>query len=491
MSILSRLAVPFLFAVAALGLSSCHSAAYYYYKFPQYTYAGRPVPNSKLAQRVMISTSSNGTSGYLAIVDAYRDIRSNVENTVPTFSISGYSAGMPTTIFNFPAELIGYVYSSVDGGLVKINYTTEAAAGSQGSFQAGQNSIAVPPTFSRIYGAEETAGILEIIDFLTPSGTYYLNIPNVYKVVTNKGDTVTLAMVRNSNTVYRIFKLNLAQYPDSQTAINATGAVDCQPQINPVYCAVAVPGTFDRPTNVYYSLDGTTAYVLNCGPECGDTTPGATASITLLQQGPLNNNVIPSSPVQPNPQITNFPVPGGATVALSDGTTLYVAGQQLQPDGLFEGFLSTINQATNTVTGTYPISDGTHTKMLFADNNTLWIGSQYCATGERQKLGLNYNCLTRVVLGGATLSPQIIPNVTPGSATSTVAYPNQDDNLWYYGNLTGLCWVQNFNKVYTAYGGQVHIFSTVDGSEIDNSLVAVQGTALDVAYMDALSDDAD
>jgi hypothetical protein len=38
--------------------------------------------------------------------------------------------------------------------------------------------------------------------------------------------------------------------------------------------------------------------------------------------------------------------------------------------------------ATNTVTGKYSISDGTHTKMLFADNNTLWIGSQYCATGE-------------------------------------------------------------------------------------------------------------
>jgi hypothetical protein len=55
--------------------------------------------------------------------------------------------------------------------------------------------------------------------------------------------------------------------------------------------------------------------------------------------------------------------------------------------------------------------------------------------------------------------------------------------------------VQNFNKVYTAYGGQVHIFSTVLSSsgianEIDNEFVTVQGTALDVAYMDALSDGA-
>ena len=66
----------------------------------------------------------------------------------------------------------------------------------------------------------------------------------------------------------------------------------------------------------------------------------------------------------------------------------------------------------------------------------------------------------------------------------------QDFNQYYYGSLTGLCWVQNYNKVYTAYGGQVHVFSTVDGSEIDNQYVTVQGTALDVAYLDALSDGA-
>jgi hypothetical protein len=308
----------------------------------------------------------------------------------------------------------------------------------------------------------------------------------VYKVAVNKGDTVALAMVRNSNVLYRIFKLNQSQYPTQQAAIAATGSADCQPTLLPVYCAVSVPGTYDEPTGVYFSLDGTTAYVLNCGPECG----GKTASVTLLQQGALNNNVIPSSPVQPNPMIANVLVPGGVTAALSDGTTLYLAGQQLQADGLFAGFLSTINQATNTITGKYSISDGSHSKMLFADNNTLWIGSQYCATGERAKLGQNYNCLTRVVLGGTTLSPQVLPNVTPGSATAVVPYPNQNNNQYYYGSLTGLCWVQNYNKVYTAYGGQVHIFSTVDGSEIDNQYVTVQGTALDVAYMDALTDDA-
>jgi hypothetical protein len=548
-----RLICGLLLAMSALGLSSCHSNAYYYYKFPEYNFAGRPVPPSKLAQRVMIGVTANGSNGSLQIVDASRDIRSNVQDTIPSFQISGYSSGYPGTIMNFPAELRAFVYSNSDGSLTNINYSTEASAGSVGTFQSGSNAVSVPPIFTRYYGAEEGAGVLEIIDNEF-GGSYGLNIPNVFKVVANKGDTVALAMVRNSNVLYRIFRLSQGQYASNVAAIAATGSVDCEPNLLPVYCAVSVPGTYDRPYNVYFSLDGTTAYVLNCGPECG----GTTASVTLLQQGPLNNNIIPSSPTQPNPMIANVPVPGGVTAAISDGTTLYLAGQQLQSDGMFAGNLSLLNQATNTITNVYSISDGTHSKMLFADNNTLWIGSQYCATGERARqasLGVitqsgNYGCLTRFIPGsgailpawaagtayavgqqvtdgtntevvqqagtsgstapawsasidgttkdngvvwvdiGATTRAQVIPSMTPNNTALPVLYPNQDDNLIYYGSLTGLCWVQNFEKVYTAYGGQVHIFSTIDGSEIDNEFVAVQGTALDVAYMDALTDDA-
>jgi len=497
-----------LIAAATLGLTACGP---YYYKFPQYPFANRPVPPSKLANRVMVGVTANGGgSGSLQILDALRDLRNNVENTKTSFSISGYSSGYPNLILNFPSEITGYVYSNTLGDVQIINYGTEAASGSAGTF-AGSTSIAVPPTFGHVYAAQETAGLLGVLD-KTTGGTYELNLPNVFQVVVNQGDTVVLAMVRNSNSVYRVIKLNANQYLTSTAAIAAIGAVDCQPFNLPIYCVIPVntggnASAFDRPAGAYFSLDGNTVYVLNCGAECG----GTTSSVTYLLPGALQINTYTNStvPAQQNPNAfsSNLPVPGGVTTAVSDGNNLYVAGQQRQPDGLFAGNLSIISLATNAVTSTLSISDGTHTKILFADDNTLWVGSQLCATGERaaraaQEIAAgqatdqsaNYNCLTRVVLpsGSTAASAFIVPAVTQ-SATSPVVvpYPNTNQNQYYYGDLTGLCWVQGLHKVYTAYGGQVHAFNTVDGSEINNANITVQGTALDVAYMDAVTDAAD
>jgi hypothetical protein len=214
----------------------------------------------------------------------------------------------------------------------------------------------------------------------------------------------------------------------------------------------------------------------------------------------------------PNP----VPIPGGATVALSNGTTLYVAGQSLyslgaggilnstpRADGLFTGYLTAVNLSNYSVSQPISVSDGTHTKLLFADDNTLWVGSQQCANGERAATGQNYNCLTMVDMSkGPVGTAQVIPNLVPGGST-TVPYPNTNQNQYYYGDLTGICWVQQFHKVFTAYGGQIHVFYTggaitdsndpavgttpAAGFELNNSNLTIQGTVLDVAYMDALT----
>ena len=591
-SLPAQLLAGLLLAATALSLTACGNIIY---REPASNYAGRPIPPSGLLQRVMAAYTANGSQGGLEILDGLRDLRSNVQNTIPSFSIKGFSSAEPISIINLPEETTGYVLSYTDGSLVDVNYSTEASVGAAATFAPDVPSVAAAVDGSRFAGAVEQEGAL----FVSYNGSSIpLNLPNVDKVVINRGNTVILAMVRNSNQLYRVVKLPASSTP---SATLPAGYIDCEPLLLPIYCVVPVgnPTTVgtpvtpiaDRPVDAYFSLDGNTAYILNCGPECGGTTAGVTA----LQEAALvvTNFSTPytagaTSPLQtltagtPNP----IPIPGGVTAAISDGNYLYLAGQQLQSSGLLAGELTLLSlpgsavttDTPYTITHTYPISDGTHTKMLFADNQTLWIGSQQCVGGQRaanlangiKDQSANENCLTRfavpsataatpnpillswvagqaygpgntitdgvnvqVVLTGGTsgktapttwntaidqptidggvvwvnvgpVSPvQIIPIVTPNNPTNTtisaanpintnigVPYLNTNLNPYYYGNLTGLCWVQNYLKVYTAYGGQIHAFNTTDGSEINNFNITVQGTVLDVAYMDAETDEA-
>jgi len=574
--------------VGSLVLGGCRAPLYYH---PEFNYAGRPTPPSGLLNRVMASYTVNGGTGGAEILDGLNDLRRNIQNTIPAWFISGFSAAQPTTIISFPEQTTGYILSYTDGAFSKINYSTESSGGSIGNFNPTPASIAASTTGSFFVGANESLGELILT---SGSSSYVFSLPNVYKVVTNQGSTVILAMARNSNELYRIVQLPAVSNP-----VLPPGYVDCEPLLLPSFCLVPVADTnsagvhqaaYDHPIGASFSLDGNTAYINNCGPECGGTTAG----VTMLQEGALIINNVPTydplcgdgtphpacpagavSPLTVLPVANPIPVPGGVTYSLSDSTTLYLSGQQLQGTGYFAGKLSLLNLSTYTVTNTYTISDGTHTKMIFGDNNTLWIGSTQCSNGARAALATagnttqaaNYNCLSRFVInstaaggpnvilpswtsntvyaagqqvtdganvevvltggtsGGSTPSwttntngytstkdgsvvwvnvgavtpVQIVPTVTPNNPTASqttgntniaVLYPNTDQNQVYYGTLSGICWVQDLNKMYTAYGGQIHAFNTADGSERSNINITIQGTVFDVAYMDALTNSA-
>jgi hypothetical protein len=562
------LASGLLLATASLAMTGCGNKVYYY---PEYNYAGRPIPPSGLLQRVMAGYTINGSGGGLEILDGLRDLRGNVQNTIHSFAISGYSSPQPIQIFNFPEQTTGYVLGNTDGQLTSIDYSTEASHGPVGTFGAYPPGVAAAPDGSIFAGADEQAGAL----IVSARGVAYnLNLPNVYKVVVDQGASVVLAMVRNSNTLYRVVKL-----PATNAPTTPPGAVDCEPLLLPVYCVVPVAGgpggasSYDRPVGVYFSLDGSTAYVLNSGPENG----GVQSSVTFLQMAQLNINSVPTvnplSPTAPSPltllPVPNpVPIPGGATVAVSDGNNLYLAGQQLQTTGpyagLFAGNLTLLNLSTYTAGAPISIADGNHTRILFADNGvnvgtTLWIAATNCTNGVRAAMAgagvmtqaANTNCLTRYVVNpsatnlilpawapnkayalgaevsdgtniqiaqiagtssgttptwktgldattadgnvvwvnlGAVTQAQIVPGVTPNAPTlMPVSYPNTNQNPVYYGSATGICWVQLYGKVYTAYGGQIHAFNTIDGSERNNFNITIQGTVFDVAYMDALT----
>jgi hypothetical protein len=416
------------------------------------------LPPSGILNRVLIAVQNPGalTKGTLQIVDAYYDIRHSFNDKVPSFSLAGYSGADPITIQNMPEEQAGAVYGAGDGSYALLNYASEKQ-NTTVSLPGQSSSVYISHDQRYVFAANQTAHTLTVQDRVLGT-SYGLNLPNVYRVSTNPSGSAALAFVQDSNLVYSVYKLQTNQKVPSN-------AVDCEPQNLPVYCVLPVPGTFDRPTKAVFSADGTTAFVLNCGPECG----GNQASVSFLPlAGIIIQSGAPVPPGAPSAVTATIPVPGGATNALQNGNLLYLAGQQLQPDGYFAGFLSIMDVGAQKITGNYSIADGTHLKMNFADDNTLWIGSQLCTQGERYHLGAttNLGCLTMF-------------NTANNSVTMIDSYK---------GDATGVAGVLSLHKVYTAEGGQVYIYSTVDGSSLDNSQVTVVGTAYDVAYMDSPSD---
>ncbi len=457
----------FTIALSTVFLAGCGKNFYF---------AGRNLPPSGLTNRVLIAIQNPSalTKGTITFVDAYYDIRHAYNNQNATFSISGASASEPLTIQNMPEEQAGAVYNSGDGSVSLINYGTEK----QSSSVAGSPSSSIFISRSQEYliGADQSAHYLVVNDRVL-GRTIPLNLPGVYKVSLNAGASIGVAFVQNSNTAYSVVHLTGPQQSSFQAYFAANGkwppnalglpAQDCEPQNLPIYCAFPIsPGaaSFDRPVKAVFSSDGSTIYVLNCGPECG----GVASSITTIPVTTSTINLGGIGPSGINLQATaNYLIPGGATNAISNGTALYVAGQSVQPDGLLSGNLTAFSLTSNTISGTYPISDGTHNKMLFADDNTLFVGSVQCQSGERYHLD---------------------PTSTAGCLALLNLATNAVTLDTFKGDLTGIADVEGLHKIYVAEGGQIYIYRTTDFSELDNSNVTVVGTASDVAYMDGSTD---
>jgi hypothetical protein len=238
---------------------------------------------------------------------------------------------------------------------------------------------------------------------------------------------------------------------------------------NPV--TVTKPG-FDRPVYGVFSSDGSTAYILNCGPECG----GTQASIQTLDLATLT---------------VGAPVPvNGATIGFISGTTLYVAGKGT-PTGppcasitnaaptqaQYCGTLDLVDLTTlqdpyyNNPASEIAITDGYHDRIDMSSNGQLFIGSYGCTTigNVNNPQGEVRGCLS------------IFDTTTAGNTTAIIPPDN--------GDVTGLQSFTSRNVEYVAEGGNLRVYDTTKDSLLLNSFIStgtitVSGKIIDVKAID-------
>ena len=477
----------FVFAVCTV-ISSCGQ---------NFFFAGRPLPPSGVLNRVLIAEQNPSAfaTGALPFMDAYYDIRHPYNASGGQLLISGYSGKLPLTIQNMPEQETGAVYGEGDGSLDLISYAQEkvsasiAIPGSLSSSTEGvpYNGVFISRDLGYVYAANPASHVISVVN--RNNGTALtLNLPNAYGIAVNPGGTIALVFVENATqapnhtvnvddpasfAVYSVVQLNQTQQAAAINNPNYLGAQDCEPQKQPTWCVFPVStgpsATFDHPIKAVFSPDGTTAYVIDCGPECGGTAAGLTT--IPITASSINSGSTGGSGIALVAQ-SNIAIPNGATNAIFNGNTLYIAGQQYQSSsGLFAGYLTVMNTPADTITGSYSISDGMHNRMVFADDNTLWIGSSQCNQGPRYQqaqagASIQFGCITMF-----------------NTATNAVTIDS------YKGDGTGIADVEGLHKVYTTEGGQIYIYNTTQMTELDNSNVTIAGTAIDCAYMDAGTDD--
>lgn len=275
-------------------------------------------------------------------------------------------------------------------------------------------------------------GAIEVLNLASPAISSTISVPAAHYVVSSHNGNRLLVFSDNSDTV---------------TVIDTNNIGTVQPITSGI-------GGFDRPVYAFFSSDDNTAYVLNCGPECG----GTAASIQPVD---LTTNTLSGAPI---------PV-AAASVGLVQGTTLYVAGTPpTAPANSCTGEstaattcgrLSVVDLNAKTVSASYVITDGYHIRMGLSDNGRLFIGARNC-TNISISGGEVRGCLSIF----DTLSP-------------TVVIPPQ------VGDATGVQPIAKRNICYVVQNGQFFIYdTTTDKIHPTATTIILNGQLVDVIAPD-------
>ena len=390
---------------AALGITSCGGG-------------GSTSKVSGLPERVLASqgVTTNTVFGGLVIINGTND-------TIARIAPIGAGTS-PGIMAISPSRSIVAAFDSSSNSVFAVDTTKETDIGSGGVRLPGPTSSFIVPTSNQIgYAAVPSAtvtgyafvGAIEQMNF--PSSSFStIAVNNAQTVVSNSTGTQLLVFSVDS---------------DSMTVLNPLAAVppvDVSCYTNPPngVCTI-VPG-FDRP--VYAVINNNTAYVLNCGPQCG----GKQASVMFFDL--------------PSLTITKTVPVDAATFAVLNNSTLYVAGTSPtnhactgQPTAATScGRLDIVDVNAGKVVGSAVITDGYHTRMDYNVYNQLFIGSQDCTNigNVNNPVGEVRGCLSIFnATNGSVIVPPDNGNVGgfQGFTSRTIEYVAQDGNLRVYSTV--------------------------------------------------------
>ena len=377
---------------------------------------------SGLKFRVFISNAlfpaGTGTGGggpffpVLNIVNAQLDVLST-----SVVNLTG-SSTQPTMMTLAPNLKYTLVYSQSGNAVTVVDNSSETVATVAGggtpvpsiTLPGLTESIAVSPFATTAYAAVPTApvygqapGAVQVLNLQNGSTTASIPVPGAHFVICSPDGNHVLVFSDNSDTVTLISTVLIGTNTDPRSYV--TG--------------------FDRPVWGIFTGNAS-AYVLNCGAQCG----GRAAGVSVL-------NVGASTPSSTTPV-------AAATYALLKNSTLYVAGT---PPGSNTcsgtptaattcGRLSVIDTASMTVTDSAVITDGYHDRMQISQNGQLYIGS--------------HSCTNIAISGGEVRGCLSIFN----TSTASVAIPPNN------GDVTGIQQITSRDIVYVVQNGGLGIYDT-------------------------------
>ncbi len=375
---------------------------------------------TKLTNRSFISNTFAGT---LQVVDTATDVTAFQQSqqtnsagqqvTVSTpisISLTGaltFEVGSPdmktTAVYASDVFAIDFVDNSSETMTGSVTLTTPTG---MGVFSPDSTTFYAPEPNLPVSG--ERSGGVQAVDISTLQIAASYAVPSARYLAISTSGQYLLVFASNSDSV---FLINLKATP---------------------VVAVEIPG-FARPVNAFFTSDST-AYVLNCGPECGSTGPASVSQFDI-----------------PSQTITATVPVGGASVGLLKSTTLYVAGNP-GPAGTVD--IVNISNMTRTTPTSIPISDGYHSKMAISTNNKLYVGAQTCSN-------VTTGCLSVVDLSTNKADPPLGPT----------------------GAVTGMQAIPNRNVMYVIQNGYLAIYDT-DTNTLQTTQIVFTGALSDIAQVD-------